>query len=105
MLLNKYTRVVNGLAETKKVYEALAQSLDVDLVRLWKEQVALEERGDTLRIYEVKSVKGRCKNHCSHPVLADLPFQLPLRQRSASTLSTTTMTIYLMALSHGCVQE
>jgi hypothetical protein len=61
MLLNKYTRAVNGLAERKKVYEALAQSLDVDLVRLWKaqEQVALEERGDTLRIYEVKSVKGR----------------------------------------------
>jgi hypothetical protein len=61
MLLNKYTRVVNGLAETKKVYEALAQSLDVDLVHLWKaqEQVALEEWGDTLRIYEVKSVKGR----------------------------------------------
>ena len=60
MLLKKYKRAKSGLTETKSAYDRLAESLDAVKVMEWKEQEqrAMEERGDALRIFEVKLEKG-----------------------------------------------
>lgn len=62
MLLKKFQRAKKGLAETKPAYDGLATSLDAQSVREWKEQDrrAMEERGDLLRIYDLKLEKGKC---------------------------------------------
>ena len=60
MLLTKHKRAVAGLAETKEAYLALDNSLDKAKTRVWKrqEQQAMKERGELLRIFEVKADKG-----------------------------------------------
>ena len=62
MLLKKFQRAKKGLAETKPAYDGLATSLDVQSVTEWKEQErqAMKERGDLLRIYDLKLEKGKC---------------------------------------------
>lgn len=60
-LLKKFQRAEKGLAETASAYEGLADSLDAQSVREWKQQErqAMEERGDSLRIYDLKLEKGK----------------------------------------------
>jgi hypothetical protein len=60
LLLKKYKRAKSGLTETKSAYDRLAESLDAVKVMEWKEQERrpMEERGDALRIFEVKLEKG-----------------------------------------------
>lgn len=60
MLLKKFHRAKKGLAETKLAYDGLATSLDGHSVTEWKEQErqAMKERGDLLRIYDLKLEKG-----------------------------------------------
>jgi hypothetical protein len=60
MLLKKHKRAVAGLAETKEAYLALEKSLDQSKTQGWKmqEQQAMKERGELLRIFEVKADKG-----------------------------------------------
>jgi hypothetical protein len=60
-LLKKFKRAEKGLAETALAYDGLADSLDAQSVREWKQQErqAMEERGDLLRIYDLKLEKGK----------------------------------------------
>jgi len=52
---------MKGVSETKPAFEQLTECLDAALVQDWTEQehVAMEQRGDHLKIYEVVSTK--CK--------------------------------------------
>jgi hypothetical protein len=60
-LLKKFKCAEKGLAETALVYDGLADSLDAQSVREWKQQErqAMEERGDLLQIYDLKLEKGK----------------------------------------------
>jgi len=60
-LLKKFKRAEKGLDETALAYDGLADSLDAQSVREWKQQErqAMEERGDLLRIYDLKLEKGK----------------------------------------------
>ena len=60
-LLKKFKRAEKGLAETALAYDGLADLLDAQSVREWKQQErqAMEERGDLLRIYDLKLEKGK----------------------------------------------
>lgn len=56
----KYSRAVKGLRETYSAYQGLSDSLTEEQIDLWRaqEEDAMEHRGEYLRIYEVKSVRG-----------------------------------------------
>src|ERR1700683_5089186 len=58
-LCGKWTRAMDGVSETKPAFEQLTNCLDVSLVQEWTEQecVAMEQRGDHLKIYQVASAK------------------------------------------------
>ena len=60
-LLKKFKRAEKGLAETALAYDGLADLLDAQSVREWKQQErqAMEERGDLLQIYDLKLEKGK----------------------------------------------
>ena len=60
-LCTKRSQATKGVSETKPAFEQLTECLDAALVRDWTEQerVAMEKRGDYLKIYEVVSTK--CK--------------------------------------------
>ena len=60
-LLKKFKCTEKGLTETALVYDGLADSLNVQSVREWNQQErqAMEERGDLLRIYDLKLEKGK----------------------------------------------
>jgi hypothetical protein len=59
-LLKKFKRAKHSLVEAKSAYVGLENSLDTAVVNRWKDQekVAMEERGERLRIFEVKTKKG-----------------------------------------------
>ena len=65
-LCGKYFRAKQGFAETKLVFDGLTARLDAPLVQEWtaQERMAMEQRGDSLKIYEVASEKGM-KIFCS----------------------------------------
>jgi len=50
-----------GVSETKPAIEQLTECLDASLVQEWTEQerVAMEQRGDLLKIYHIASEKHR----------------------------------------------
>ena len=56
----KYARAVQGLPKSNTAFEGLSASFSPDQIRLWGEQekIAMEKRGEHLRIYEVKSSNG-----------------------------------------------
>src|ERR1700677_3213493 len=58
-LCGKWTRATDGVSETKPAFEQLTDCLDASLVQEWTEQehVAMEQRGDHLKIYQVASEK------------------------------------------------
>ncbi|KAI0245205.1 hypothetical protein BJV78DRAFT_1140459, partial [Lactifluus subvellereus] len=60
-LCGKWSRAKQGLAETKPAFEQLTECLEPSLVQEWtaQERVAMENRGDHLKIYEVTSEKCR----------------------------------------------
>lgn len=62
MLLIKYSRAISGLAETRPAYIKLTNSLDPNLVAEWRlaEAEAMENRGEFLRIFDLKIEKGDC---------------------------------------------
>src|SRR5258708_17703535 len=55
----KWTRAKKGVSETKPAFEQLSDSLEASLIEEWTglERVAMEERGDHLKIYVVRSDK------------------------------------------------
>jgi len=60
-LCGKWTRAKDGVSDTKPAFEELTKCLDASLVQEWTEQerVAMEQRGDHLKIYQVASEKRR----------------------------------------------
>ena len=60
-LAKKYKKGVPAMEESQRVFEELTAALSGDLVEEWKigEEKAMRDRGDALRIYDVKEVKGR----------------------------------------------
>ena len=60
-LLKKFKHAEKGLAEMALAYDGLADSLDAQSVREWKQQErqAMEECGDLFRIYDLKLEKGK----------------------------------------------
>jgi Kyakuja-Dileera-Zisupton transposase len=58
-LCGKWTRAKKGVSETKPAFEQLTECLDAALVQEWtkQERIAMEQRGDHLKIYEVASDK------------------------------------------------
>src|ERR1700685_2530912 len=77
-LCGKWTQAKDGVSDTKPAFEQLTECLDVSLVQEWTEQerVAMELRGDHLKIYQVASEKHR-----------EIPLFL-LRYRSLMQFST-----------------
>ena len=63
-LCGKWSRAKQGVSDTKPAFEQLANCLDPSLVQEWtrQERVAMENRGDNLKIYDVVSEK--CKEFC-----------------------------------------
>ena len=60
-LCGKWTRAKKGVSDTKPAFEQLTDCLDPSLVQEWTRQecVAMENRGDDLKIYDVISEKCR----------------------------------------------
>ena len=60
-LCKKWSRAKEGVSETKPAFEQLTECLDVALVQEWtaQERIAMENRGEDLRIYEVKLERCR----------------------------------------------
>ena len=60
----KYARAVKGLRETRGAFERLSESVSEPQKRLWGAQYdeAMEKRGESLRIFEVKENKGNYKH-------------------------------------------
>jgi hypothetical protein len=58
--MTKYKRAVKGRAETHSALQGLTASLDAGQVAVWEEEAALAmaERGERLRIYDVQIPKG-----------------------------------------------
>ena len=58
-LCGKWSRAKDGIANTQPAFEQLTDCLEPSLVQEWTAQhrVAMEKRGDHLKIYEVKSEK------------------------------------------------
>jgi hypothetical protein len=59
-LCGKWSRAKEGVSETKPAFEQLTECLEASLVREWtaQERVAMEKRGEHLRIYEVTLERG-----------------------------------------------
>ena len=60
-LLLKLKKAAKGKRETKVAYDGLTASLDDKLIKVWREQEAkaMRERGDSLKIFQVKEKKGK----------------------------------------------
>ena len=58
-LCKKWTLAQAGELETKQVFEQLSQSIDEQSLWEWsrQERVAMEQRGDHLKIYEIAAKK------------------------------------------------
>jgi hypothetical protein len=95
---------MKGVSETKPAFEQLTECLDAALVRDWTEQerVAMEKRGDYLKIYEVVSTKcKRCLNSSSDtdhlclpvPTLAEIRLKLSETEVQHGNLSGSVSTI------------
>jgi hypothetical protein len=59
-LMKKLQAASAGVIDTRQAYTGLTESLDQDLVSAWTEaySLALEERGEHLKIFEVRMEKG-----------------------------------------------
>lgn len=59
-IATKWDRADKGFAETKASYEELTGRLEQSWIEQWTEQerVAMQNRGDALKIYVVSSDKG-----------------------------------------------
>jgi hypothetical protein len=77
-LLSKYKSAVKGRASSKVAFDELDASVDDEQSQQWREEewVAMESRGEYLRIYEVRTNKGRC---CYFDSNGSANFQSPLQ--------------------------
>lgn len=59
-IATKWDRADKGIMETKASYEELTERLEPSWIEDWTEQerVAMQNRGDALKIYVVSSDKG-----------------------------------------------
>jgi len=60
-LCGKWTRAKQGVCDTKPAFEQLTDCLDASWVQEWtkQERVAMENRGEDLKIYDIASEKCR----------------------------------------------
>ena len=60
-LCKKWTLAQAGVLETKQVFEQLSRSIDEQSLQEWsrQEHVAMEQRGDHLKIYEIAAKKHK----------------------------------------------
>lgn len=61
-LVSKYKSAVKGRANSKVAFDELDASVNDEQSEEWREEerMAMESRGEYLRIYEVRTNKGRC---------------------------------------------
>jgi len=59
-LSKKLKKAMEGLSETRAIFQGLTDSLSPDQIQDWKrqEKQASRHRGDALKIYEVQQEKG-----------------------------------------------
>jgi hypothetical protein len=78
-LLSKYKAAVKGRDSSKVAFEELNASVDEAQLQKWREEesMAMESRGEYLRIYDVRTEKGKF-NFFSELALDFGLFQLPL---------------------------
>ena len=57
----KWTRAQNGIQETQTTYEELTNRLDKSWIEKWtkQERIAMQNRGENLKIYAVSSEKSK----------------------------------------------
>ena len=93
ILTKKFDQAKKGRAEAGLAYLGLENLLDPLTVDGWKEeeQLAMEERGDQLMIFELKMKKGSlsqilapsiCSNCCPEPMQAQICLDLAEKQKS-----------------------
>jgi len=60
-LCGKWDRAKEGTSDTRQAFDQLSNCLDPSLIEEWmrQEQVAMEKRGDHLKVYKVESEKCR----------------------------------------------
>ena len=58
-LFQKWSQVKKGISKTQPIFQQLMECLDPSSIQEWtaQEQIAMEQHGDHLKIYEVKSEK------------------------------------------------
>ena len=100
MLLKKFKRAMDGLGDAKEAYISLGESIDPVTVARWKEdeKIAMDERGEHLRIFEVKMRKGdfsfcccvhvRSNHPLEEPTLAQICLDLASKQNKNTTDGT-----------------
>ena len=85
----KWIRAKDGVADTQPAFEQLTNCLDPSLIEEWtrQEQVAMDDRGDHLAIYDVQSTKCRtiCKSTAEHGSLVVAPTLAEIRLKMAET--------------------
>ena len=59
-LVKKWTDTMKGIREMKEAYEGLSELMDEETLKRWKEEEveAMGNRGDFMKIYEIKFDKG-----------------------------------------------
>ncbi len=63
-LIGRWKKAIVGLGHSKPAFEELSDRLKPEWLEEWREQEAhaVEERGKSLRIYDVTLPNGRCLN-------------------------------------------
>jgi hypothetical protein len=66
-IVKKYRKAVNGIAQTKAAFVETSARLDPMWIEDWtaQETIAMKDRGDALRIYDVSVGKGVCAKFAS----------------------------------------
>ena len=59
-MVKKWTDAMKGVREMKEAYEGLSESMEEETLKGWKEEEAeaMENRGEFMKIYEIKFNKG-----------------------------------------------
>jgi hypothetical protein len=67
-LCRKFDKAKRGLKETSEAYIELTKALDKNHVKIWEteEQKAQMERGDSLKIYDVRQEEGTALRRYFH---------------------------------------
>ena len=99
-MVKKWTDAMKGVREMKEAYEGLSESMEEETLKGWKEEEAeaMENRGEFMKIYEIKFNKGGCpyieldssvlKKNLA-PTMAEIRLALTEKENSNSLESST----------------